>query len=119
MKSLLLAAVLCLVAVSAQTAKYKAPYIGEWSNGRGEVLIITESTVKFEDQKTLRYQDITKASDGSSFTLLISSPKGFFSKYVGITIKGEDEDEMRTEVFANIEDQGTNNLHEHNWFKDN
>lgn len=66
-------------------------YLGNWSNGRGEQLIITDRTVKYGKNRTLNYRDITKASDGSFFNFQIINPgkENYFSKYVSLSINTE------------------------------
>lgn len=63
-------------------------YLGNWSNGRGEQLMITDRTVKYGKNRALNYKDITKATDGSFFNLQIINPgkESYFSKYVSLSI---------------------------------
>jgi hypothetical protein len=69
------------------------PYIGEWSNGRGEPLIITASTIKFSNNAPVAYHDVTRGSDGKSFTLQLTA-KGklnYLSPFMRLTLNGKAE----------------------------
>jgi hypothetical protein len=92
--SLLLAAVLQLL-ISSASATGEAPYIGEWSNGRGETLTITDKTIQFGEDKPVPYRDVTRASDGSEFELQITARgdvNGFAGKTLAITVDGDTMD---------------------------
>lgn len=71
----------------AQTAN-QAPFIGEWSNGRGFQLTVTESTLKLGANKAVRYKDVTKVSDGNIFYLQVINPgkMNYFSNFIAVTI---------------------------------
>ena len=69
-------------------ASAAAPYIGEWSSGRGEVLIITPETVQYEfrngSHKPVPYRDITKAMDGKGpfqLMILVKANTYYFQKF--------------------------------------
>lgn len=69
------------------------PYIGEWSNGRGEVLVITPTTIKFGTDAPVPYRDITPITDGKSFTLKMM-PKGklnYLSPFMRLKLNGQKE----------------------------
>lgn len=91
------------------------PYIGEWSNGRGEPLIITATTIRFGSDKAVAYRDITKASDGNSFTLMLTA-KGklnYLSPYMQLTLSGKEE--MGTEGSDTFNGETTSSA---KWFRD-
>ena len=48
--------------------KWKDPYIGEWSNGRGDTLVITSNTIRFGNDKAVNYHDITRVTNGKEFS---------------------------------------------------
>jgi len=88
---LLLFSLVAAVGIAGPTAAQ--PYIGEWSNGRGEPLTITASTIKFGNDKPVAYQDVTRASDGKSFTLQLTA-KGklnYLSPFMRLTLNGKQE----------------------------
>src|SRR5919205_1026080 len=81
----------------------KLPYIGNWSNGRGETLTVTASTLRFNSDKAVTYRDVTKATDGNYFLLEVTA-KGkvnYFSKYMSLEI---DEDEMKMTLYNSYQD---------------
>ena len=47
----------------------REPYVGEWSNGRGDTLVITGSTIKFGRDKAVPYRDVTRVTNGREFHL--------------------------------------------------
>ncbi len=82
MRLLLVLQLLICAAVAAETEQ---PYIGEWSNGRGETLTITAKTIRFADDRPVPYRDVTRATDGSSFELQITA-KGEVNAFPGKTL---------------------------------
>ena len=56
----LLFALLLLPLTSVRAQVDEAPYFGDWENDRGETLQITSSTIQVNDQKPVRYDDITE-----------------------------------------------------------
>ena len=115
MRALFLFIVFALMTVEA---KEGISYIGSWSNGRGEVLVITDKTVQFASNKPVRYRDITRASDGHYFQLQLEVGPGvnFFTKFMSLTLKGKGE--MHTEGYDAIADEGSDNASSQNWFRD-
>ena len=94
MKIHILLAVILLAAFSSVSFAQQAEplaYLGSWSNGRGEELVVRDRTVKYGTNRALNYRDITKASDGSFFNLKIINPgkENYFSPYVSLTINLE------------------------------
>jgi hypothetical protein len=86
----------CLVALVSLTAPAAGdeaqPYIGEWSNGRGEVLVITATTIKFANDRAVPYRDVTRGTDGSSFELQLNASKpvnGFGGNTLALELDGE------------------------------
>ena len=74
MKATVLACLFCLVVLSAASAASPAaPYVGSWSNGRGDTLVITGGTIKFANDKAVGYRDITRVTNGQEFDLEVTA----------------------------------------------
>ena len=74
-------------------ATEQAQYIGTWSNGRGERLVIMENTLQFNKDKALKYRDLTEEPDGESFELEIvgvKNPNGFGGNILVLEFDGEE-----------------------------
>jgi hypothetical protein len=83
-----------LAAFTSAAADEEEAYFGEWSNERGDVLRVTAETIQLNDDKSLRYDDITEDSDGSFYLLQITTSgeaNSFEGKYIRITF-GSDAD---------------------------
>ncbi len=111
---------LCALMASATFAADELPYVGEWSNGRGETLVITAKTICFAQGKPVPYRDLTRATDGKSFTLQITAPgevNGFAEKFLAVTCG---DDEMRLVGYKSSEDllQDKNPGSDVTWYKD-
>ncbi|MDQ6809104.1 MAG: hypothetical protein M3Z64_06720 [Verrucomicrobiota bacterium] len=94
---------LAVFATSALVAA-ESPYLGEWSNGRGDTLLITATTIQFANDKPVGYRDLTRATDGKSFMLQITAAGevNFFSeKYLSIECG---DDEMRMIGYKSLAD---------------
>ena len=95
------------------------PYLGEWSNGKGETLTITAQSVQFASDKPVPYRDITKATgEEGPFQLMILA-KGqvnYFQKYLWLTLVGRDE--MKMEGSDSIEEASKGQGSRQNWFRD-
>ena len=61
------------------------PYLGHWSNGRGETLTITKETLQIASDKPVPYRDVTRAGARSSFELQITVP-GEMNAFSGKTL---------------------------------
>ncbi|MFN2475660.1 MAG: hypothetical protein ABR526_04880 [Chthoniobacterales bacterium] len=72
-------------AFSSLRASDERPYLGEWSNGRGETLKVTSSTLQFGSDKPVAYRDVTRATDGSDFELQITA-SGQVNAFPGKTL---------------------------------
>lgn len=84
--------VLQLLVCAAFATGDDAPYIGEWSNGRGETLTITEKTMQFADDKPVAYRDVTRATDGETFELQITARgevNAFAGKTLAVSVDGD------------------------------
>src|SRR5690242_5136604 len=84
----------------------EAPYFGDWENDRGDTLQITNDTIKVNDEKPARYDDITEDSDESFFVLQIKDPSevGYFGgNFLRITF-GKDPDHFGMSVYKTLPD---------------
>ena len=94
------ACALLVMVAGAVTAADDLPYLGSWSNGRGETLVITAKTIQFGDDRPLPYRDITRATDGSLFELQINA-RGVANGFGGNTLGVECErDSMKITAYA-------------------
>lgn len=101
------ALVLTLSLMSLAIIKKPAVYTGEWSNGRGFRLVITEQTVKLGNNKALKYKDVTKVTDGTVFYLQIFNPgkMNYFSDFIAVTLDSEDDPtEMQITQYETFKD---------------
>lgn len=106
-------AALCLYAADP-------PYLGAWSNGRGETLSISKSSLQFADNKPASYRDVTSGPDDGRFELLITAP-GNVNAFPGKTIAVECEGElMGMMTFASHAKylEGKDPLSVVHWYKD-
>ena len=95
-------------------------YIGSWSNGRGETLVITAKTMQFGDNRPVAFRDVTGVSDGESYELEITAPgkiNGFAGKTLHLTFE---KDEMRMTGYKSHAEfmQGGDVQMQVTWFKD-
>src|SRR5437764_14885407 len=84
----------------------EAPYFGDWENDRGDSLQITNDTIKVNDEKPARYDDITEDSDESFFVLQIkdlSEVSYFGGNFLRITF-GKDPDHFSMSVYKTLPD---------------
>ena len=91
---------LLVMIARAVTAADDLSYLGSWSNGRGETLVITAKTIQFGDDRPLPYRDITRATDGSLFELQIKArgaANGFGGNTLGVECEG---DSMKITAYA-------------------
>jgi hypothetical protein len=97
----------------------KLPYVGNWSNGRGDTLFITGRTLRFGNDKRVTYRDVTKVTDGNHFSLKITTPGkiNYLSKYLALEMSG---DEMKMTHYNSQGDMfdGQNPQGEATWYRD-
>src|SRR5438128_12431810 len=82
------------------------PYYGDWENAHGDKLQITSDSIQVNDQKPVRYDDITEDSDGSFFVLQIkdqSESSYFEGKFLRLTF-GKDPDLFTMSIYKTLED---------------
>lgn len=99
------------------------PYVGEWSNGRGETLVITAGTIKFGKDKAVNYRDITHVTNGREFNLEITTDAklNYLTKYLHISFgDGDKTDEMKMTLYESRKDMedGQNSQGEATWDRD-
>jgi hypothetical protein len=120
----LLLAVFLFTGLTVYAAKeWKDPYVGEWSNGRGDVLVITGSTIKFGRDKAVSYRDITRVTNGKEFNLEITTQGNlnYLTKFLHISIaEGDKPDEMKMTLYDSRKDieEGKNSQGEATWYRD-
>src|SRR5213592_4875362 len=82
------------------------PYYGDWENAHGDKLQITSDSIQVNDEKPVRYDDITEDSDGSFFVLQIKDGNGssyFEGKSLRITF-GKDPDRFTMSIYKTLAD---------------
>jgi len=83
-----------------------ASYFGDWTNAHGDTLQITSDSIQVNDEKPVRYDDITEDSDGSFFVLQIKDGNGssyFEGKSLRITF-GKDPDRFTMSIYKTLAD---------------
>ncbi|MFL6539971.1 MAG: hypothetical protein ACJ8HU_04355 [Chthoniobacterales bacterium] len=76
------------------------PYLGEWSNGRGETLTITANTIKFAESDAVQYRDVTHDSEDDTYELQITA-RGEINAFPGKTlVVACDKDSMEMTSYA-------------------
>lgn len=104
--------------------KWKDPYVGEWSNDRGETLVITSSTIRFGNDKAASYHDITRVTDEREFRLQITTEAelNHLTKFLHILVVGDGDkaDEMKLTLYDSRKDleAGENARGEATWYRD-
>lgn len=120
----LLLAVTLLAGLTTYTrTKWKDPYIGEWSDGHGETLIITSRNIKFGNDKAVSYHDITRVTDEKEFKLQITTEGelNYLTKFIHVSIgEGDKADEMKVTLYDSRKDleAGENSQGEATWYRD-
>ena len=121
----LLLAVSLLAGLTAYAGKkWKDPYIGEWSNGRGETLVITANSIRFGNEKAVSYHDITRVTDEKEFMLQITTEGelNYLTKFLRVSIGGEGDkaDEMKVKLYNSRKEleAGENSQGEATWYRD-
>jgi hypothetical protein len=110
---------ICAIALLVPPARAsELPYLGEWSNGRGETLVVTARTMQFGNGKPATYRDITRATDGETFHLQITAGRlSALGEYLQVSCSG---DKMRIVSYVS----GADLMHDENvmsdvtWFRD-
>ena len=108
---------------STRLSSSSPTYIGNWSNGRGETLVINATTVKFANDKAVKYRDVTKVTNGREFQLEITSEGklNYLTKFLSLSMgEGEKPDEMKMTLYDSYKDlvDGANSQGEATWYRD-
>jgi len=91
---------------AAEEKEEAASYFGDWTNAHGDTLQITSDSVRVNDEKPVRYDDITEDSDGSFFVLQIKDEidsSYFEGKFLRITF-GKDPDRFTMAIYKTLAD---------------
>ncbi|PYK67000.1 MAG: hypothetical protein DME45_11220, partial [Verrucomicrobia bacterium] len=99
-------AVLLLPLSFASAQVDEAPYFGDWENDRGDTLQITSDSIKVNNEKPVRYDDITEDSDETFFVLQIKDSSGssyFGGNFLRITF-GKDPDHFTMSIYKTLPD---------------
>src|SRR5437773_9241491 len=104
----LLAVMFLPIARIAATAEEEeaTPYYGGWENAHGDKLQITSDSIQVNEEKPVRYDDITEDSDGSFFVLQIkdqSESSYFEGKFLRLAF-GKDPDRLTMSIYKNRAD---------------
>ena len=82
----------------------EAPYFGDWENDRGDTLQITSDGIKVNNEKPVRYDDITEDSDETFFVLQIKDSSDYFGgNFLRITF-GKDSDHFSMSIYKTLPD---------------
>ena len=103
--------------------KWRDPYVGEWSNGRGDTLLITTNTIKFGNDKPVPYHDITRVTNGREFNLQITTEAklNYLTEFLHVSFgEGEKTDQMKVTLYDSRKDMenGENSQGEATWERD-
>ena len=121
--------VTCLVAISLlagltsyAATKWRDPYIGEWSNARGDTLVITTGTIKFGNDKAVSYHDITRVTNEKEFNLQVTteSEVNYLTKFLHVSLgEGDKSEEMKMTLYNSRKDMqaGENSQGEATWYR--
>jgi len=104
----LLAITFLPIARIAATAEEEeaTPYYGDWENSHGDKLQITSDSIRVNEEKPVRYDDITEDSDGSFFVLQLKD-QGESSYFEGKFLRlafGKDPDRFTMSIYKTLED---------------
>ena len=82
------------------------PYYGDWENAHGDKLQITSDNIRVNEEKLVRYDDITEDSDGSFFVLQLkdqSESSYFEGKFLRLAF-GKDPDRFTMSIYKTLAD---------------
>jgi hypothetical protein len=102
---------------------WRDPYIGEWSNGRGDRLIINMSTIRFASERAVAYHDVTRVTNGREFHLEITADVklNYLTRFLHVSFgEGERIDQMKVSLYSSRKDMeaGENSQGEATWYRD-
>jgi hypothetical protein len=106
-------------ALAIVPAPAKMPYIGRWSNGRGETLSINAQTIQFANDRPVHYRDVTKVTDGHHFSIQITTRGkiNYFSRFLALAVE---KGEMKMTLYNSYREMfdGENSQGESAWYRD-
>ena len=91
---------------ATEESEEAAPYYGDWENDKGDTLQITSGGIQVNEEKPVRYDDITEDSDGTFFVLELkdqSESSYFEGKFLRLTL-GKDPDLFTMSIYKTLED---------------
>ena len=96
-----------VIRITATAEEQEAtPYYGDWENAHGDKLQITSDSIRVNEEKLVRYDDITEDSDGSFFVLQLkdqSESSYFEGKFLRLAF-GKDPDRFTMSIYKTLED---------------
>jgi hypothetical protein len=99
---------LLLLPISAVRAQVdEAPYFGDWENNRGDTLQITGGAIQINNNKAVRYDDITEDSDEENFFVLQIKDSIELSYFGGNFLRitfGKDPDHFTMSIYKSLPD---------------
>jgi hypothetical protein len=105
----------------SQPPDTKQPYIGDWSNNRGERIRIDEGRIRFARSEAVDFRDVTRVTDNSQFALQITTTgsTNLFSNSKFVSLK-LDRRQMRMTLYNSWRDMfdGRNAQGESTWYRD-
>lgn len=90
-------------------------YLGEWRNGRGEVLRISGETVQFGSGASMSFREVFRVPAARAFGLEITSDSGDMQRFISVVI-GENG-QLKLSYYDTLADlqNGTNSKSEETW----
>ncbi len=121
MRAFKISLALLLACVAFSRAAEPRAYFGNWSNGRGETLVITARTLQFAEDDPVPYRDLTRGTDGAHFELQIAA-RGEVNAFAGKTLLLElrDDDSMKMTGYRSHAEaaHGGEEMQVVTWFRD-
>ena len=123
MRAIILVSFCVLLLGVAVAAAATQPYLGEWSNGRGDTLRIKSNTIQFGSDKSVTYRDITRVTNGQEFDLEITSAGklNYLTRFIHLSLaEGDKPQEMKATFYDSLKDMrdGQNSQGEATWYRD-
>ena len=116
-----LAVAATISATTARERRPREPYVGAWSNGRGETLVIKSNKVRFANDNALSYHDITRVTNEKEFQLEVTSDGklNYLTRFLQISLS-DTSDEMKVTLYNSRKDMesGQNSQGEATWYRD-
>jgi hypothetical protein len=93
------------------------PYLGEWRNGRGEILQIDNGILQFGRGSTIEYREVFRMAAGVYALELLGNQRGGMRRFISIMVIGRGE--IKLSFYDTLEDlqNGRNVKGEETWSK--